>query len=198
MKPKVWQRPAGSAWSEWPQSTGLAPPCSFLRKSTLSLGLRSACLHETPGSSPLLSDKGDIELVPLELLPGIGHHLIEGSLQQVIPTNNEPEKKKGSWGVALKLGCGTGCLWVVKTRFTVSPCCLSSERGKGKIRPLLKTGRQGKRALIVGICHRTELLEDSFLSWGCDLVLGHLSGMCEVLGSIPSPGGAEKRFFFFL
>lgn len=52
------------------------------------------CLQTTAGASPLLSNKGDVELVSLELLPGIGHHLIEGSLQQVVPANDEPGGEK--------------------------------------------------------------------------------------------------------
>lgn len=52
------------------------------------------CLHESAGGSPLLSNKGDVQLVSLELLPGIGHHLIEGSLQQVVSTNDEPRNEK--------------------------------------------------------------------------------------------------------
>lgn len=50
------------------------------------------CLHRTTGASPLFSNKGDVEFVSLELFPGIGHHLIEGSFQQVIPANDEPRK----------------------------------------------------------------------------------------------------------
>lgn len=52
------------------------------------------CLHASAGGLPLLSNKGDVELVSLELLPGIGHHLIEGSLQQVVSTNDEPRNEK--------------------------------------------------------------------------------------------------------
>ena len=73
------------------------------------------CLHESAGDSPLLSNKGDVELVSLELLPGIGHHLIEGSLQQVVSTNDEPRNEKpggraaGAW--APMLGSVLGEMW---------------------------------------------------------------------------------------
>ena len=39
---------------------------------------------------PLLSYEGDVELVPLQLLAGVGHHLVEGALQQVVPPHNQP------------------------------------------------------------------------------------------------------------
>lgn len=55
-------------------------------------------LHKTTSASPLLSNKGDVELVSLKFFPGIGHHLIEGSLQQVVPTNDEPGKEKKPCG----------------------------------------------------------------------------------------------------
>lgn len=51
-------------------------------------------LYEAPGASPLLSNKGDVELVSLELLPGVCHHLVEGPLQQVVSADNEPENKR--------------------------------------------------------------------------------------------------------
>lgn len=53
-------------------------------------------LYEAPGASPLLSNKGDVELVSLELLPRVCHHLIEGPLQQVVSTDDEPENERHS------------------------------------------------------------------------------------------------------
>lgn len=58
------------------------------------LGFDFPILYEAPGASPLLSNKGDVELVPLELLPGVRHHLVEGSLQQVVSADNEPENER--------------------------------------------------------------------------------------------------------
>ena len=46
--------------------------------------------------SPLLSQEGDVELVPLQLLAGVGHHLVEGALQQVVPPHNQPGTHPGA------------------------------------------------------------------------------------------------------
>lgn len=91
-------------------------------------------LHKTPGASPLLSNKGDVELVSLELFPGIGHHLIEGSLQQVIPTNNEPEKEKGWWARpwSQDVDCVPRALRVPGFRVSFPSLPNREERGRGR------------------------------------------------------------------
>ena len=49
------------------------------------------CWEKDP---PFLSDEGDVELVPLELLAGVGHDLVERPLQQIVPANHQPEKQQ--------------------------------------------------------------------------------------------------------
>lgn len=42
-------------------------------------------------SSPLLSCEADVELAALQVFPGVTHDLVKGVLQQVVPTDAEPE-----------------------------------------------------------------------------------------------------------
>ncbi len=42
--------------------------------------------------SPLLPHKADVELAALQVFTGVAHDLVEGIFQQVVTTDDQPEK----------------------------------------------------------------------------------------------------------
>ena len=61
---------------QWDQSHMHMLPCTYMHTQTQT-------------RLPLLSQEGDVELVPLQLLAGVGHHLVEGALQQVVSSDDQ-------------------------------------------------------------------------------------------------------------